>query len=167
MTATIRLAALADVESLAQLKVDWSQLSTEPKPGQVEALTRELSAWIADSESCLCAVAETEEDLVGMAWLILQQRVPDINNLRRWTGDIQSVYVRPGHRGHGVGRKMLEKLIAEFEFRDIPTLTVSSNNSARRLYKDLGFRSSDLNLTLDSEHLRRANLLIDPASGPG
>ena len=53
------------------------------------------------------------------------------------------VYVRDGARGTGLGRALVEAVIAEArgEFEQILASVGADNEAARRLYEDLGFRS--------------------------
>ena len=54
-----------------------------------------------------------------------------------------SIYVRDGSRGHGIGRALLERLIAESEQRGIWTLQAGvfpENATSLRLHRSLGFR---------------------------
>lgn len=53
-----------------------------------------------------------------------------------------SMGVEGGHRGAGVGRALLERLIADASGRRLPSLSLSvedGNTRARRLYESLGF----------------------------
>jgi len=62
------------------------------------------------------------------------------------------------HRGHGVGRRLLESLIAEARERGRAVrLSVVRDNPARRLYERLGFRL----VTEDDVYLA---LVFDPAA---
>ena len=74
-----------------------------------------------------------------MAWLIIFERVPDIRDQRRRTGDLQSVFVRPAFRGAGVGRQLISGLVAFADELGIPRVTVSANSRAASLYESQGF----------------------------
>ncbi len=66
----------------------------------------------------------------------------------RWEDEIRLVDVAllPENRGAGLGRAILEELLAEGERSGLPvTIHVEYNNRALRLYRRLGFRHVDSN----------------------
>jgi ribosomal protein S18 acetylase RimI-like enzyme len=75
--------------------------------------------------------------LAAMAVLVVPQRAKT-----RHVGTINGVYVEPAFRGTGLGRALMEALLASARESGLlaVTLTVSvGNESARRLYAGLGF----------------------------
>ncbi len=96
--------------------------------------------WLVGSQPwCSCAVAEVGDQLIGMAWLVVYQRVTNPSQFDRATGDIQSVYVRPNYRHRGVGRALVQLMIDEGERRGVDRFTVDSNDRALRFYQRQGF----------------------------
>ncbi|WP_167993392.1 GNAT family N-acetyltransferase [Arthrobacter pigmenti] len=87
----------------------------------------------------MCRVAEVDSRLVGMAWLVIFERVPDIHDRHRLTGDIQSVFVRPEHRRRGIGAALVRSLVDVADERGVPRVTVSANASAASMYEAEGF----------------------------
>lgn len=79
-----------------------------------------------------------------MAWLVIYERVPDIHNRTRLTGDLQSVYVTSAHRRRGIGTALLESLTAAADARGISRVTVAANDKALPLYAEAGFQPSPL-----------------------
>ncbi|NLL01121.1 MAG: ribosomal protein S18-alanine N-acetyltransferase [Clostridiales bacterium] len=62
-------------------------------------------------------------------------------------GYIYNVAVKPSHRRHGIGFRMLEELITQAKARGISSLTLEvrkSNMSAIILYKKLGFTEAGI-----------------------
>lgn len=60
------------------------------------------------------------------------------------TGEVKRLYVQPGIRGGGWGRKLAEALIAEARaigYRELKLDTFDWMTDARRLYSELGFRA--------------------------
>ena len=136
----VRAAAPADLDSLATLKEEWAALSVPATAAEHADFVRFLQHWMQErGESVVCLVAELDRMLVGMAWLIIFERVPNIGDLRRQTGDIQSVFVRPGFRGGGIGRQLISGLVAAADDMGIPRVTVSANPRAASLYESQGF----------------------------
>lgn len=144
MTTRVRLASEADLDALTELKVEWSQLPARPSDGAVRALKTELSAWLTERENVFGAVAFVDSDLVGMAWLVLVPRAPNVDDLHRWSGDLQSVYVKTAHRDKGLGHELVSVLVGEAKAKGVRELTVSANDAARTFYQDLGFTTSSV-----------------------
>lgn len=57
-----------------------------------------------------------------------------------------SVHVWPGHRGRGIGGRLIEAAITEARARGLDgiSLSVAAGNPARRLYERLGFAAPDV-----------------------
>jgi len=61
-------------------------------------------------------------------------------------GEVKRLYVQPGNRGGGWGRKLTEALIAEARaigYRELKLDTLEWMTDARKLYAKLGFRECD------------------------
>lgn len=76
--------------------------------------------------------------LVGIVRFVRPNR-----RARRHTAEVRSVYVRASHRGQGMARRLLSRLIEESRQVGLESLILSvlaSNEPARHLYESLGFR---------------------------
>ncbi|MGV3733059.1 MAG: GNAT family N-acetyltransferase [Microcella sp.] len=141
----LRLATVADAGSLANLRFEWDQPQSVPSATERKGFAALFENWLEAAQPwCACAVAEVGDQLIGMAWLVMHQRVPNPSQFNRATGEIQSVYVRPTHRRLGVGRGLVQLLLDYGEQRDIARFTVDANHSAVQFYQRLGFASSPL-----------------------
>ncbi|MDQ1111560.1 GNAT superfamily N-acetyltransferase [Microbacterium testaceum] len=145
--AQLRLASFSDVESLTDLRFEWDQPGMSPAEDERANFARRFARWWQEAESrSACAVAEVDGQLIGAAWLLIHERVPNPSHFDRAAGDIQSVYVRPAYRRAGIGRGLVRVLLAEGQRRAISRFTVESNDHALRLYQEEGFVSSRLRL---------------------
>lgn len=147
MTWTVREASAQDAHDLAVLKWLWSFDRAPMHAPTVDEFAEQLADWMASRHDHLtCVVAEVDGAVVGMAWMAIYERVPNIEDLERLTGDIQSVFVMPEHRGSGLGTAMTQRLLAIADERGLRRVTVHSGPRAMSLYGRLGFK--------DDEHLR-------------
>jgi GNAT superfamily N-acetyltransferase len=97
--------------------------------------------WVAaHARTHLPFVAEVDGHVVGVAWLLLAERVPSNESLQRWCGDVQSVVVREEYRNHGVGGALMAAILAEARTLRLSHVTVHSGRRAVDFYLRNGFR---------------------------
>jgi GNAT superfamily N-acetyltransferase len=147
MTANVivRTAVEADHPKLAALRWVWSPPPEPQTPELLSDFTEWLTAWMtAHRDDVVCKIAVVGEQLVGMAWLAVYERIPNPGQSRRITGDVQSVFVLRAHRGHGIGRLLMSELCAAADELGIPSVSVRSSPAAAAFYERLGFARSPL-----------------------
>ena len=96
----------------------------------------------------ILAVVEDKGILVGCLQLTF---VPGLSRLGMWRGQIESVRIATGNRGEGLGRKMLEWVIAECRERGCGLVQLTTDKSradAYQFYEALGFTASHEGLKL-------------------
>lgn len=152
----IRSAQPKDVRGLVALKEAWAELSRPVSESERREFGEDLAAWMrSQGQALMCRVAEIDGELVGMAWLVLFERVPDIHDRTRLTGDIQSVYVLPQHRQRGIGRELVRSLTDAADERGVPRVTVSANAAAASIYSAEGFLTAPYLLERPGRRSRR------------
>jgi GNAT superfamily N-acetyltransferase len=146
-SARIREAVAGDVDAVAALIGDMLH-EMERYGGQATAASAERAAFFADEmrqrladpvHRYAIAVDEPEGTLgVASARIVT---LPSAFRPRREL-HISTVYVVPPRRGAGIGRMLLEDLLAWGRSEGCATadLNVLDGNPARRLYERLGFR---------------------------
>lgn len=138
---TIRRADTADVDALAAL-VWLDTRGTEPSGPELAGFAADLAAWWAGQAGHAAFVAQLDEDVVGAAWLAVQPRVPRPGATARASADVQSVFVRPEHRGGGIGTALVAAAASYAADVGAARVTVHAGRRARPLYERLGFASS-------------------------
>ncbi|MEV0716179.1 GNAT family N-acetyltransferase [Asanoa sp. NPDC050611] len=99
-----------------------------------------FATWLVDHEAThLPFIAEMDGQVVGMAWLMVAERVPTPAARKRLSGDVQSVLVVPERRNGGVGAALLEEVLAEAARLDLEHVTVHSSDRAVPFYQRVGF----------------------------
>jgi GNAT superfamily N-acetyltransferase len=147
----VRTADERDVDRLAALRWVWALPGEPVAPEPLRDFTSWLADWMtAHRDDVLCKIAVADGELVGMAWLAIYERVPNPDDRRRRTGDVQSVFVLPPFRGRGIGRRLMSELCAAADGLGIPTVTVRSSAAAMPFYERLGFTRSQFNVERQS-----------------
>lgn len=139
----IRDAQLGDVPALLGLIRELADYEREP--GAVRSTEADLAQALfpADREPLVhCRVAEVDGTIVAMAiWYV---------SYSTWEGRhcmyLEDLYVRPAHRGAGIGTELLAGLAAEALRRGFPRLewwVLHWNTPARDFYGELGAAPMD------------------------
>ncbi len=93
----------------------------------------------AEGDFLLGAYASDNGPLIGVVGLVHNQR-----DKERHKASVVGMYVAPEAAGRGVGRALLNELLARAAqiegLRQIQLMVSSRNEAARRLYESLGFR---------------------------
>jgi ribosomal-protein-alanine N-acetyltransferase len=100
-----------------------------PDPWSVETFWSEL-AHVPESRHYV--VAEDDGELIGYAGLVVVGR----------TADVQTLAVAPAAQGRGLGRRLLDALVAEARRRDAGEMMLevrAENEAALALYTAAGF----------------------------
>lgn len=154
---TVRRADHDDLRAAAELRWRWIVEDRGGTPlGSRADFVASFAAWGVEHEGThTCSVAVlpahdgTGERVVGLAWLAVQERVPTPALPRRATGDVQSVYVAPEHRGAGVAARLVDALLTEAWQRGLERVTVHSDPGAVRVYERAGFAATPSLLEID------------------
>lgn len=142
MPVTVRRGTALDAPTLARLR--WRTVEERGEPAPDRAVFLEIfTSWTIDHLAThLPFLAEVDGRVAGMAWLMLADRVPSPWSLSRRTGDVQSVYVIPELRNLGVGKVLLDTVLAEARLRELEHLTVHSSDRAVSFYLRAGFKEA-------------------------
>ena len=114
----------------------------EPSPEALDLFAAELEEWWTAHEGTHLAFVARVPEIVGMAWVALVPRVARPGQVRRMSADIQSVFVRPHHRGQGIGFALVDAAARHATQLGALRVTVHSGRKAVPLYERLGFASS-------------------------
>ena len=158
-TVTIRRATRGDVVPLGRLGARLVQAHHDFDPRRFIAATpRTAQGYGEFLESQLeeldviVLVAERSGSVIGYAYAGVEGH--DYMSLRGPAGVLHDIVVDPGHRGHGVGRLLLDSILAALEARRVPRVVLSTaerNDSARRLFTGAGFRPTMIEMTRELE----------------
>ncbi len=131
MTYLLSRAVLEDLPEM----ISWEGALFGTDAWSPEVMVAELSH---PASYYLVARPDGDHGIVGYAGLRADSRAGD--------GDIQTVAVAPDHRGRGLGRLLVEALVAEARQRLVSRVFLevrADNDAARGLYANLGFQEID------------------------
>ena len=116
-------------------------------PRTEDAYASFIGRQIGES-SVVLLVAERDGKVLGYTYAGVER--PDYMSLRGPAGVLYDIVVDPNHRGHGVGRLLLEAILAALKARGAPRVVVSTaerNEAAQRLLARAGFRPTMIEMT--------------------
>jgi ribosomal protein S18 acetylase RimI-like enzyme len=121
--------------------------ATPEDQGTVRSLLREYEASLGIDLSFQDFQSELA-DPFGLYELVLlaEDGCVALRRLDAQTCEMKRLYVRPGGRGSGLGRRLAEAVIAQARTRGYSRMlldTLPTMTAARELYRSLGFRETD------------------------
>jgi len=145
MNITIRNAASSDAPLIAEFNEAMAQ-ETETLTLDRERLQKGVEALLADSSKGFYLVAESNNTVVGQ--LMITYEWSDWRNADFWW--IQSVYVHPSYRKHGVFRSLYRYIESLARTRGnvcgLRLYVEKENEHARKTYEALGMTPSHYQL---------------------
>ena len=138
MSATVRRAAAADAPDVGRLLHDFNTEFSDPTPGPA-VLAERVARLLADGEATVLLVGGGPD---GLALMRFRPAV--------WSDGLdaylEELYVAPAHRGHGMGRALLETAIETARragARRMDLGTAETDTAARGLYESCGFTNRE------------------------
>lgn len=158
MTFTIRPMKPADVPvaaklgaRLARLHHDWDPARFMLPDGVAEGYAWWFGEELANRRAVLLVAAGVRGRLVGYAYGRLEPR--DWNALRDKCGALHDVLVDDRARGAGVGRALVDAMVARLAALGAPRvvlMSASKNLAAQRLFARAGFRPTMVEMTRET-----------------
>ena len=147
MRAVGRLGAL-----LVRLHHDFDPLRFMPaSAGTEQGYGSFLGTQLTDPD-VVVLVAERDGQVVGYTYAGVEG--VDYMSLRGPAGVLYDIVVDPAHRGHGVGRMLLDATLEALRRKGAPRVVLSTaqqNDTAQRLFEHAGFRRTMIEMTRESD----------------
>jgi ribosomal protein S18 acetylase RimI-like enzyme len=151
----IRPAAPADLASVGRLGALLVRLHHDFDPERFISATSRTEQGYASflgtqlqDASVVVFVAEQDGHVLGYTYAGVEGF--DYMSLRGPAGVLYDIVVDPAHRGHGVGRALLDATLAALDARGAPRVVLSTaerNEPAQRLFVRAGFRRTMIEMT--------------------
>lgn len=139
LVVTVRPASDADAAALGGLR--WRRATQDHghQGDNLDEFVATLAGWMRAHPGHRAFVAEAGGEVVGMAWLAVLDRVPTANKYSRRGGDVQSVFVLPELRDHGIGARLMSAVLDEARRLGLEHVTVHSSARAVPFYRRNGW----------------------------
>jgi GNAT superfamily N-acetyltransferase len=139
---SIRLATSADVEAMAALRRAW--IEEDAGPVDEPAYEQAFADWYAaEGDRRVAWIAFVDGIPVGMLSLLEFRRMPRPGRLDSRWGYISNVFVLGQYRNRGLGRELLDAMLAFARECSYVRLVLSPTERARPLYERVGFGPAD------------------------
>jgi ribosomal protein S18 acetylase RimI-like enzyme len=153
--AAIRPAARADLPTIGRLGALLIRTHHDFDPERFIAATPKSEQMYAsflgsqlDDPDIVVLVAERDGEVLGYTYAGVEGY--DYMALRGPAGALYDIVVDPAHRGHGIGRMLLDATLAALAARGAPRAVLSTaerNEAAQRLFARAGFRRTMIEMT--------------------
>ncbi|MFL5639450.1 MAG: GNAT family N-acetyltransferase [Gemmatimonadaceae bacterium] len=151
----IRPATQADVKTIGRLGALLVRAHHEFDPQRfIAASPRTAQGYGSfvgsqmDQPDVVILVAELDGGIIGYTYAGVEGH--DYMSLRGPAGVLHDIVVDPSHRGHGVGRMLLDATLEALKVRGAPRVVLSTaerNVPAQRLFERAGFRRTMIEMT--------------------
>lgn len=150
----VRRARRDDLPVVVDLRLafDRELLGGDLPPDRVGPHRSQVADYLAghvESDVYRLFVAEDGGRIVGMGGLVVVDRPPHPRSRRSGEGFIVNVFTLPRWRGRGVGRAIMDALVAEGRRLRLRRVYLRTSDEGRRLYESMGFRDPGNYLSLD------------------
>jgi GNAT superfamily N-acetyltransferase len=149
----VRRAVRGDLPVIVELRLAFDrELGGELPPDRVGPHRSQVADYLAthvESDVYRLWVAEDDGRVVGMGGLVVVDRPPHPRSRRSGEGFIVNVYTLPRWRGRGVGRAIMDALVAEGRRLRLRRVYLRTSDEGRALYESMGFQDPGNYLSLD------------------
>ena len=144
MEIKIRKAADAEMELLLQWRMrvlrEVFSLGANADTDKLKQANEEYyRLHLADGSHTACFAMNDDGELIGCGGICYQEEMPSPDNENGTCGYLMNIYALPEYRGRGVGRKIVEYLLAEAKERGTQKIYLESSDMAMSLYQEIGF----------------------------
>jgi GNAT superfamily N-acetyltransferase len=138
-----------DLADLVVLRYRWRVEEAGERGQGIDEFESQFRSWYETHRSTHVGfLARANGTAIGCAWLFVVDRIPGPEKFIRRAGMLQSVYVEPSRRNHGVGDGLIRTVIEEAKERELDYLMVHPSSASFPFYRRLGFADSSRVLEL-------------------
>jgi GNAT superfamily N-acetyltransferase len=139
---TVRTATADDLPALVALRRAWTQERRGVPPDPT--FGERFAAWFhAEAHQRTFWLAEHDGAAIGMANLLTFVRMPGPGTPDGHWGYLGNMYVVPTHRDAGVGRRLLDAVVAHADAAGLERIVLHPSERSIPFYRRAGFGDAD------------------------
>lgn len=150
MAATVRMAALEDMDLLTQGRFDYFEAEkwtvTAEKYSMIKINLRQYYHEHLNDDF-FAALVENENRVVSMAFLAISEKPANLAFPNGRMGTILNVLTYPEYRKKGYATQALKVLLEEAKRQNLSYIELSASKSGKPLYRKLGFKEKPASFT--------------------
>lgn len=144
----VRVASVGDVDALVDLRRRWTEERRVTTPAAAPPIdpgfAARFRAWFDDeARHRTFWLAEAGAAAIGMVNLFTFRRMPQPDRPAGGWGYLGNMYVVPEHRDAGVGRYLLDALVAHADAEGLERVVLSPAERSVPFYRRAGFDPAD------------------------
>ncbi|WP_184840698.1 GNAT family N-acetyltransferase [Allocatelliglobosispora scoriae] len=140
----VRRAGMDDLAGLAALRRRWLEEDGLP-PGTDPGFEQRFTDWLtAFWDTRVFFVASVGDELIGMMNLALFDRMPAPGRPSARWGYLGNAFVPAEHRAAGVGRAILDELLAHARAEGLVRVVLAPSERSVEFYRRAGFGPADM-----------------------
>jgi GNAT superfamily N-acetyltransferase len=138
----IRLATSADWNALAEMRYRFrTELGSPAEPKS--RFVRRCTSWMkrrfrVGSSPWRCWVLDDGKQLLGQVYVQLFEKIPNPVNEPEFHAYVTNFYVVPEMRGHGLGKKLLNKALSWCRAQGADSVILWATRESKSLYRRCG-----------------------------
>lgn len=102
-------------------------------------------------------IAEEAQHPIGIGMIFYYRSVPSCLNPTGWNGYITNLFVEEQHRGQGIGRELVKRLVQKAEKRNCYIIMLHASEMGRPLYLKMGFHDITNGMVLNNWEASKKN----------
>ena len=144
----IREARVGDAPALANLRYEFRaelKAAAEDRGAFLDRCAEWMATRLVDG-SWRCWVAELGEaedgvapEIIACVWVELVEKIPNPNGEREAHAYVSSFFVKPEHRGGGLGSRLLRSVMEWCDSQGVDSMFLWPSERSRPLYERNGF----------------------------
>ncbi len=145
MKLSVKKSTLAQLDLLLQWRMRvLEEVFSDSESPDWESIRKNNESYyrehLANETHTACFVLDEDTDsIIGCGGICYQSEMPSPDNLTGTNGYLMNIYTLPEYRGQGVGKQIVEFLIADAKEKGTEKIYLESSKVAKHMYEELGF----------------------------
>jgi len=147
----IRKATLNDLDAIIKLRIELLSDLGDVNDGNKSKVWKANQNYFKEKLSngdFSAWVGEVKETIIAISGMVFFERPPHGENLSGLEAYIMNMYTKPGYRGYGIARSILEECISECKSLGVGRIWLHSSQEGYSLYKKMGFTEKNSEMEL-------------------